>query len=415
MKLLVFVITILFVATGLTLLAVENPGYVLIARAPWSVEMPLTLFGLLVLVVMALFYLLLHGLARVWRIPRDVGRWRQLRHARRVQESLAQGLLHLSEGNWVQAEKRALSDLRFNENPLLNYLAAAFAAQGQGDIEKRNEYLSLAHQHGRGHDLAIGMTQAHLHSFSRQYEQALAILTQLRANYPQHPQTLRLLAEVYRELRDWTSLANLIPELRRVKVYPPQELEALELQTSRELLTLSLPSGSMAVLEKAWRHVPDNLRRHPALVEIYARHLLKQRETVKAEVVLREAIAREWNENLVLLYGRVRMPNPAPQLETAESWLGAHGNSSALLLTLGRIANEGKLRGKAREYLERSLALRESPEAFAELAAVLEESGQSERAREHYQRGLRLCTGEEAPMPARTGARAGQEDVSLRR
>ncbi len=50
MKLLIFIIAVLFASIALTLLAMENPGYVLIAREPWSIEMPLTLFGLLFII-----------------------------------------------------------------------------------------------------------------------------------------------------------------------------------------------------------------------------------------------------------------------------------------------------------------------------------------------------------------------------
>ena len=76
MKLLFFIIVLLFVAAGVTLYAVDNPGYVLIARAPWSIEMSLTLFILLMIAAFFLLYLLLYLLVRLWRIPRDVGRWR---------------------------------------------------------------------------------------------------------------------------------------------------------------------------------------------------------------------------------------------------------------------------------------------------------------------------------------------------
>src|SRR6185436_5585027 len=56
MKLVVYILVTLFVATALTLAAIENPGYVLIARAPWSIEMPLTLFIPLLIVAFFLAY-----------------------------------------------------------------------------------------------------------------------------------------------------------------------------------------------------------------------------------------------------------------------------------------------------------------------------------------------------------------------
>ncbi len=391
MKLLIFIIAILFASVAVALLAMENPGYVLIAREPWSIEMPLTLFILLFIVAAALVSFLWNLLMRMLNIPREVARWREIRHNRRSQDGLIQGLTHLVEGNWSKAEKRLLSDLRYNKTPLLNYLAAAFAAQEQGDYEKRDEYLALAHQSSPNEELAVGMAQAQLHYLAHQYERALATLTQLRVHTPDHRQALKLLAEVYRELRDWASLANLIPDLRKHKALAPQEIEALELQTHKELLLLSLPVGSMDVLEKAWQLVPKNLRQHPALISIYARHLIKQQQMESCEALLNGAIKRKWDDDLVYLYGITRSGNPQAQLEVAESWLHAQPDSSILFLTLGRLALANKQRTKALSYFEKCIALRDLPEAYSELGNLLEQSGQTDKAREYYQRGLQIA------------------------
>lgn len=388
MKILLYIIALLFVSISVTLLALHNPGYVLISRAPWSVEMPLTLFALAVVALIVAFYLIGHFVFRLWNMPREVARWRLLRHTRRAQEGLREGLLHLMEGDWLKAEKRLVSDLRYSDAPLLNHLAAACAAQGQGNYEKRDEYLSHCHRSAPEQALAVGMTQGYLHYNARQYEQALAVLSQLRIQEPTRPQVLKLLADVYRELKDWASLAGLLPDLRRYKAMPQGELEALELETHRQLLILSLPSGSMDVLETAWQFVPKPLRTHPVLTDIYARHLIHQKEMDKAEMLLAGAIRKQWSENLVHLYGKVAASDPRRQLEAAETWLADHGDSAVLLLTLGRLALRNRLKTKARDYLERSAAQGGLPDAYAELGALMEQLGQMDEAREYYRRGL---------------------------
>lgn len=415
MKFLTFIIVMLFVGISATLLALENPGYAMLARPPWSVEMPLTLFAVLALLAFLLGYLAIYIAVRVWRIPREVARWRQLRHARRAQEGLYQGLLCLMEGSWVKAEKRLVSDLRYNQHPLLNYLAAACAAQGEGDTEKRNQYLTRATQYAGSHELAVGMIQAHLDVLAGQPEHALASLNDVRAREPDRPQVLRLLAQVYRTLADWTNLANLIPELRKRKVLPAAELEELELQAHRELLTLSLPSGSGEVLQRAWRSVPPNLRTHPRIVDIYVRHLIKQGDMLLAESLLSDALRRGWDDNLVRLYGRVHLRDASTQLATAEMWLEQHGESPSLLLTLGRIAADAQLKTKAREYFERSLALNELPETCSELGQLLEQSGQTDKAREYYRRGLLLTVGDGPQAAAKPEPRSSAPVYELKR
>src|SRR6185437_11532230 len=81
------------------------------------------------------------------------------------------------------------------------------------------------------------------------------------------------------------------------------------------------------------------------------------------------------------------------RLRQAEGWLGAQPNSAALLLTLGRLCNQCG-RGKAREYLERGLAIDATApmwEAFADCCNGLEDSATAQRA---YRNALRAARGE---------------------
>ncbi len=406
MKILSFIILTLFVAAALALLALDNPGYVLIAREPWSIEMTLVVFVALLLLAVLGLYLLWLLLVRIWKTPGDVAQWRQRRKARRAHAALVSGLVHLAEGSWAKAEKQLLSGLHDGETPLLNYLAAACAAQEQGMTEKRDEYLSLAHQHAPEQGLAIGMLQAQLQFQARQYERALASLAQLRVNSPKHPHTLFLLATVYRELRDWESLANLIPDLRRTKAASAHEIEALEWQAHRELLMLSPPARAGGVLKQAWNAVPTQLRHKSEFIALYARQLIAQEAMDECEALISTALERGWSDELARLYGLTRTANPAAQLETAEAWLQMHADNPELLLTLGRLARRTKLDGKARVYLERAVALRAGLEASFELAQLLEQAGERDQALDCYRQAL-ARHGQETAPPAAGQRRAG--------
>jgi HemY protein len=388
MKILSFIILTLFVAAALALLALDNPGYVLIAREPWSIEMTLVVFVALLLLAVLGLYLLWLLLVRIWKTPSDVAHWRQRRKARRAHAALVSGLIHLAEGSWAKAEKQLLSGLHDGETPLLNYLAAACAAQEQGKTEKRDEYLSLAHQHAPEQGLAIGMLQAQLQFQARQYERALASLAQLRVNSPKHPHTLFMLATVYRELRDWESLANLIPDLRRAKAASAPEIEAFEWQAHRELLMLPPPARAGGVLKQAWNAVPNPLRHKSEFVALYARQLIAQEAMDECEALISSALERGWSDELARLYGLTRTDNPTAQLETAETWLQMHADNPELLLTLGRLARRNKLDGKARVYLERAVALRAGLEASFELAQLLEQAGERDQALDCYRQAL---------------------------
>jgi HemY protein len=275
------------------------------------------------------------------------------------------------------------------------------ACEGQGNSEKRDEYLALAHKNASQYDLAIGMTQAYLQHQARQLEQSLATLNELRSNAPKHRQVLKLLAQVHLELRDWTGLIELLPDLRQSYAMTAKEVDTLELQAHRELLKLSLPSGKPGVLEKAWNGVSKTLRRHPSMIAIYARQLIQQSEMTRAESVLRAAIEDGWDSTLVDLYGQSPGKNAVEQLETAEGWLSSHRNDPKLLLTLARLALHNKQDSKARGYFEQCLTLHGPSEACHELGNLMERLGEKDKALNYYRRGLEMYANELRAAPAR--------------
>ncbi len=401
MRLVLFILATLFVAMVLALAAMENPGYVLIARAPWSVEMPLTLFVPLLLVGFFVAYGAFYGVMRLTRIPRDVARWRARRQTRRARAALAQGFIKLAEGDFAAAESELLASLRHGDAPLLNYLAAAYCAQEQGSIEKRDEYLASAQRSAPQQALAVGMMQARLQQFANQNEQALATLTQLKQSEPRHRYLLKLLVQAFQELRDWTGIVELVPELRSQGALPHVEIDALELRAHKELLQLTLPSGSHNILAQAWTAVPKALRQHPVLLAIYARQLIHQNEMREAESVLRAALDRAWDSELAALYGHVHSEHPSEQLAQAEAWLAAHADDAGLQLTCGRLALRANDPPKARDYFEKSIALNGPAEAYRELGGLLERLGERDKAITTYRRGLEQSASE------RNGPRRG--------
>jgi len=391
MKTLFGILLLLFVAASVTLVAFRNPGYVLITREPYVLETSLAVFLLIASVVFAILYFCVRLLVRIVHVPHSLTRWRQTRRTRKAREAFLSGLTQLFAGEWLKAEKELLASLHAADSPFLGYLAAALAAQGQGDTDKRDHYLSQAHQLDSADTLATEMTQTQLQLLAGQNEQALATLTRVQANHPHQAQAVRLLIETYRRLRDWQNLARLLPEARRRHLLPDEDLDSLERATQRELLSLPLPDGALDTLHRAWSEVSESARRHPDMVYVYARQLIDQNAMDECTALLAMTLERQWDERLVLLYGEARDALPAAQLETAEEWLTRHGESPALLLTLGRLAHRNRLTERARGYLEKSIELGATAEAHAELGQLFEETGDSSRALSHCRQALDLC------------------------
>ena len=391
MKTLFGILLLLFVAASAALVVAKNPGYVLIAREPWVLETSLAVFALMLAALFAGAYFLVRLLARIVRAPRDLARWRQVRRTRRAREAFYAGINHLLAGEWLKSEKSLLASLHAADAPYLGYLAAALAAHGHNDPDKRDDYLARAAEQQPEGSLVADLTRARLQLLDHQAEQALATLAQVRARQPDQVEAMRLTLEACRALRDWPGLARLLPEARRRNLLAPAALDALELEAHRQLLGLDLPTGQLATLKQAWDEVPAKLRQHPVLVATYARQLQRQGAAEDCAQLLAAALERNWDETLARLYGDTLTGQPGAQLEIAEEWVARHGESAGLLLTLGKLAHRHQLTDRARGYLERSLALDASPAAHEELARVFEANGDAAQALNHYRRALELC------------------------
>ena len=114
-------------------------------------------------------------------------------------------------------------------------------------------------------------------------------------------------------------------------------------------------------LAEVWGTLPSELRSAPAVVAERARALARLGRGDEAERELTAALKREWHPALVHSYGEVRGADPAKQLKQAETWLKTYPDDAALLLAAARLSMANELWGKARSYLESSLAWRRRP------------------------------------------------------
>ena len=96
----------------------------------------------------------------------------------------------------------------------------------------------------------------------------------------------------------------------------------------------------------------------------------------------------------------MRATDLAKQLKQAETWLKPYPEDAALLLTAARLSLANELWGKARSYLESSLALLPTADAYALYGQLLTGLGEDERALLAFRSGLQLVSPVAAePLP----------------
>lgn len=379
--------TLLFAAVLAAAIAYD-PGYVLIAFGNYTLETTVWVgiaLALLLLIAMYMLVLLLHRSARQGSI---FNRWRTNWRERRGRKLTQRGLLAYLEGNFERA--RVVLDRGANraETPALNYVLAARAAAAQGEYKMAELYLLRARRSDDDADFAIALTTTELQLRQGKLQDALVSLMRLRNLAAKHPYILKLLQDTYIALRDWDKLLQLLPQLRKYKVLSREAAAELEVRATANLFDDMAAQKQIEKLRERWRELPRATERDARVVAAYTRGLIALGAGTEAESILRAYLKRDWNTELVALYGKTGSIDPSRQMTQAEQWLREHGSSAALLLCLGRIALHNQLWGKARDYFEQSLKLENNPETCAELGRLLARLGQHERSSEYYERGL---------------------------
>ncbi len=377
----------------------QDNGYVLINFRGYVVEMSVP--GL-ILALIAL-YVLVRVLVRIWRMPHDLGAAVAEHRVKRAHRKLTRGFIQLSEGDWRAGERLLTRGLKGSDTPLVNYLMAARAAQLQGSAERRNEWLKLAYEELPEAETAVLLTQAELQFEAGEHERALATLERILEANSSHPAALGLLAQTYRALGDRQRLGELLPRLGHAKLKP----ELLE-STAAEGFEWLVDSDSLTLeeLDKHWAALPATLRKAPALIRLRGLALARLGKGDQAERELRAALKRHWAADVVRTYGEVRGADSIRQLRQAESWLEERPEDGALLQATARLCMSNELWGKARSYLESSLALAPDADGYALYGRLLDELGEGEKAALSYRSGLDLVSGSDPDVPTLDAPRA---------
>lgn len=387
-RLFIAVLATLLLAAVLAAAIAYDPGYVLIAFGNYTLETTVWVGVTLLLVILLAMYgviLLLHRSVRQGSI---FSRWRANWSERRGRQLTQRGLLAYLEGNFERA--RVVLDRGANrtETPALNYLLAARAAAAQGEHKMAELYLLRAQRSDDDADFAIALTTAELQLRQGKLQEALVSLTRMRNQAAKHPYILKLLQDTYTALRDWEKLIELLPQLRKYKLLTREAAAELEMRATAQRLDELAAQKQIETMRERWQNLPRAIERDVRVVAAYARGLIALGASSEAEAILRASLKRDWNTELVALYGKSEATDTNRQFAQAEQWLKEHGSSAALLACLGRLAQRNQLWGKARDYFEQSLHLENNSEVCIELGRLLAQLGQHERSSEYYERGL---------------------------
>jgi HemY protein len=373
----------------------SDPGYVAIRLGRSLLETTLPIFVLL----LAGGYVLAGALDRAFASRRRIAQLRAERRRRRARADTQRGLIELAAGQWRSAEEllsRAAPDA---DSPAANYLVAARAADLLDATDRRDEWLSRAQEDAPGARAAALVTLSEMQMRRGQDEAALQTLEQLDASGDLNSRGLELMARLCQKLGRREQLRQLGPRLLSAKELPEEQVNELLAQVRLEQVRAAGEQADPSQLEQAWSDLPRAVRRLPQSIVTYARAAMSCHDHPGAERALRELIDETADGAAVRLYGDLVLPEPLAPLERAEGWLRRRPEDPELLAACARLCLRAELFGKARTYLEASLARRPSAENSLILADLLEQMGERERAMQCLRQSVTQSVGRRPNLP----------------
>jgi HemY protein len=386
MRWLIWILVLGALATGLTLLAKLNTGYVLIALPGHRVELSLNFALVLLVLGFALGDLLLRLLVTAIELPGRVAQFRAARRRETAHGTLVEALREFFAGRYAKAEKTVNQAVALGEPGDLGAIIAARAAHELREPKRRDAYLAQLVLDPARPDAAAAISAAQMLLDERRPEDALAALAVLPNK---HTAALRLELRARQRIGQWEQVPALIDQLEKRNVFSIEQADAERRHAWRQLIQHK--SGDAPALAAIWKRVPERYRRDIVVAGSAAAAFHGLGQDTEAAAIIERSLEQEWDGGLVNLYGECSTGGTLQQIERAERWLKAHRTDAALLLALGRLCARQQLWGKAQSYLEASVALEPTYAAHLELAQLHERLEHADAARAHHRASLELA------------------------
>jgi HemY protein len=397
MRWLIWIVGLFGLAVGLTVAARYSTGLVLLALPSHRIELSVNLAVILLLVAFAALYFLVRTVTVALGMPARAREFRRRQEQSRARAALLDGFKAFFEGRFGRAERAAREAIEAREVPALALAVAARSAHELRLFQARDDYLRRMETEAPGHAYLRAMTRAELLLDERRYLDALHVLRQLS---DKHTAALKLELRAHQLARNWDQVLALLPQLEKRKVFEPLVLEQLR----RNALVENLKRKALDAksLRDYWDRLPAEDRKHTRVAAAAAECFIALGACEEAHRIIEDSLDADWDPSLLLLYTECLPRDARRHLERAEVWLRAHPNEPLLLLALGQLCVQQELWGKARSYLEASLAIEPSHTGYVQLGALLERTGKPEEVRGVYRKALDLAL---AQLKDATGGR----------
>ena len=367
-----------------------HQGYVLIQTDNWNVETSVTGLAIILIVALLVILALEWLLRRLFRTGAKTRGWFVGRKRRRAHRQTQSALMKLAEGDHKQVEKLLSRNADHAEQPVVNYLLAAEAAQQRGDEARANQHLERAAELTENDPIPLEITRARIQLARNEDHAARHTIDRLLEVAPRHPEVLRLAEQAYVRTGAWAALLDILPAMEKSQVSDENHRAALQLQGWLGLMNQAMAEQGSDGLKRWWQNLSRKTRQEPALQVAMADHLIECNDPDTAQQIVLDGLKRQYDERLVLLMPRLKSGNPEQLEKALRQQIKQHGATPLLHSTLGQLLMQHGEWQQAGEAFREALKQRPDAYDYAWLADALDRLHHPEEAAKMRRDGLLL-------------------------
>ena len=242
-------------------------GYVRIETTNHIIEMSLTTLVIFFVISLAVVYSIEAAISRFCNLSNNTYSWFSRRKRVKAQKQTLEGLMRMDEGDYFKAEKLIGKNAKHSDEPVLNFIKAAEAAQQRGDEFSANRYLIQATEIAGTDSLILEIARTRILLQQNKLPAARSSVDSLLIMAGRNKEVLKLAVDIYLKSKAYQALDNILEQVEKSGLYSAEEFETLQRQVEDGLLDEKMNEDGVDGLLDWWDEQPRK-RRNDSYVKL---------------------------------------------------------------------------------------------------------------------------------------------------
>lgn len=391
-------------------------GYVRIETTNHIIEMSLTTLVIFFVISLAVVYSIEAAISRFCNLSNNTYSWFSRRKRVKAQKQTLEGLMRMDEGDYSKAEKLIGKNAKHSDEPVLNFIKAAEAAQQRGDEFSANRYLIQATEIAGTDSLILEIARTRILLQQNKLPAARSSVDSLLIMASRNKEVLKLAVDIYLKSKAYQALDNILEQVEKSGLYSAEEFEKLQRRVEDGLLDEKMNEDGVDGLLDWWDEQPRK-RRHDSYVKLgLIRRLVDANDHESAYELMLELVKTLDDDNSPLTQGlfkqisRLQPEDNSKLVKMVSKWAKSANPTAQCLANraLGYLYVRNNDFAKADEVFKNLIANKDKlePNDITMASYVFEQMGDKAAAQQLREEGLKsamsmpnLTTEETAEKP----------------